>query len=274
MKIGTAVVPPALFGGLRWTAAGTILLAGLRLRHGSRLRIPWHLSGRILGVALLLITVNQVFMLYSLRVVGSGLAAVVNCALTPLSLLGFAIAMGQERLNRRIAVAMALGVAGVFVLFGPAALAGRLDGLVLLGALGIVAGTLVYSFGSVLARPLMRTVSTTLLAGLINLSGGLVLLVLSLLFEPGAWAAMDLNWGLTAWGTWLFLLGPAALMASTIFLMLVRDWGASKAGSYAFVSPIIAVLLGLFISGEPLHALDAVGMVLMLAGAWVALKRA
>ena len=72
---------------------------------------------------------------------------------------------------------------------------------------------------------------------------------------------------------WLFLLGPAALGASTIFLILVRDWGASKAGSFAFISPIIAVFEGLFVSGEALHAVDAVGMTLMLGAAWLALKK-
>ena len=55
--------------------------------------------------------------------------------------------------------------------------------------------------------------------------------------------------------------------------MLVRDWGASKAGSYAFVSPIVAVLLGLTLSGEALHPIDAIGMALMLIAAGVALRR-
>ena len=272
MKLGTAVVPPALFGGLRWSAAGLIMLTALRLR--GPLRLPWHLAGRIAIVAVLLITVNQLFMLYSLRLVGSGLASVISCALSPLSLLGFAVAMGQERLSRRSLAAMGLGVLGIFVLFGPAALAGRLDGLVLVGAAGIGVGTLVYSAASVLARPMMRTVSPLLLAAVVNLTGGLMLLAVSLAVEPGAWGALDLRWGVTAWGAWLFLVGPAALGASTVFFVLVRDWGASKTGSYAFVSPIVAVLLGLVVSGEALHPVDAVGMGLMLAAAWVALRRA
>ncbi len=272
MKLGTAVVPPALFGGLRWTSAGLILLAALRLR--GPIRLPWHMAGRIGVVAVLLITVNQLCMLYSLRLVGSGLAAVINCALSPLTLVGFAVAVGQERLTRRIAMAMGLGVFGIVMLFGPAALAGRLDGMVLVGAAGVTLGTLVYSAASVLARPLMRTVSPLLLAALVNLTGGVMLLVTSLTVEPGAWAALNLHWGLTAWLAWLFLVGPAALGASTIFFVLVRDWGAGKAGSYAFVSPIVAVLIGLFVSGEALHPIDAVGMALMLAAAWAALRRA
>lgn len=273
MKFGTVSVPPGLFAGLRWSAAGVLLLGFLWLKNG-RLLVPWHLFGRVLTASFLLITSNQLLMLYSLRVVGSGLGAVINCALTPLSLLAFAVAMRQERITPRITFAMALGVLGILLLFGPAAFSGRLDGLALLGALGIVIGTFTYSAGSVLTRPLMGSVSPYLLAGMINLSGGLSLLALSVAFEPGAIPALNLQWGASVWAAWLFLVLPASLGASTIFLILVRDWGASKAGSYAFVSPIVAVLLGLFISGEALHPVDAVGMVLMLVAAWVALRKA
>lgn len=271
MKAGTAVVPPALFAGLRWTTAGFVLLGWQWFSEG-QLRIPWQLSLRLLGVSVLLVSGNQVLTLYGLRYVGSGLGAVINCALSPLSLLGFAVAMHQERITKRIAFAMGLGVLGIFVLFGPAAMSGRLDGSVLLGAVGIVLGTLFYSAGSVLARPLMGTMSPVMLGAMMNVSGGLMLLAMSLAFEPGSLPALNLEWGVTAWGAWLFLVG-SALGASTIYLMLVRDWGASKAGSYAFVSPIVAVLLGLTLSGEALHPIDAIGMVLMLVAAGVALRR-
>eukprot|EP01037_Dinobryon_pediforme_P005715 gene5716-5778_t len=272
MKTGTAQVPPGLFSGLRWVTAGMVLLLIVRLQEGA-LRLPWHLARRIVPVAVLLISSNQLLMLYALRYVGSGLGAVINCALTPLSLLSFAVAMRQERITRRIVAAMALGVLGILMLFGPAALAGRLDGMVLLGALGIIIGTLTYSAGSVLARPLMGTVSPLLLAALFNIVGGGFLLAFSVVFEPGAMLALDLRWGWGPWLSWLFLVGPAAIGASTLFLVLVRDWGATKSGSYAFISPIIAVLLGLVISGEQLHPIDAVGMALMLGGAWVALRK-
>ncbi len=272
MKSGTAVVPPSMFAGLRWTAAGVILL-GLVWWQEGRVRIPWHQAGRVVAISVLLNASNQLLMLYGLRFVGSGLGAVINCSLTPLSLLGFAVALRQERITRRVAFAMVLGVVGIFVLFGPAALAGRLDGMALFGALLIVLGTLTYCGGSVMARPLTQSMSPYLLAGLINLLGGVELFGVSLLFEPGAVAALHLDWGWTAWMCWLFLLGPAALGASTIFLILVRDWGASKAGSFAFISPIIAVFEGLFVSGEALHAVDAVGMTLMLGAAWLALKK-
>ena len=76
MKSGTAIVPPGLFAGLRWTLAGAIMLGALRVR--GPLRLPWRMWKRILIVAVLLITVNQLLMMYSLRLVGSGLGAASN----------------------------------------------------------------------------------------------------------------------------------------------------------------------------------------------------
>jgi drug/metabolite transporter (DMT)-like permease len=169
---------------------------------------------------------------------------------------------------------MGLGVLGILLLFGPAAMAGRMDGGVLLGAFGILLGTLSYSAGSVLARPVMAAMPALQVAGIINLLGGLMCLAFSLAFEDGAWQALNLAWGWRPWVAWLWLVGPAALGASTMYLVLVRDWGVTKTGSYAFVSPIVAVVLGLLISNEALHPVDAIGMVLMLCGAAVALRRA
>ena len=56
-------------------------------------------------------------------------------------------------------------------------------------------------------------------------------------------------------------------------MRLVRDWGATQAGLYAFVSPAIAVAVGVFISGERVRATELLGMLIMLAATWFALSR-
>ncbi len=272
MKTGVAVVPPGIFSGLRWTTAGAVLLLW-RWSRGFPPRIKPRLAGRLILTSVLLVTFNAVILLYGLRYVGSGLASVVNSALTPISLLGFSVALGQERFSARQAGAIALGVAGILVLFGPAAMAGTLDGMTLLGTAGIIIACLSYSLGSVLSIPLMRSMPPTEMAGMSNFIGGLMLLVLSLIFEPGAWAAMSGNWGIAAWVSWLFLLLPGSLGATVVYFFLVRDWGASRTGTYAFISPVIAVILGIVVLGEQVHVNDAIGMALMLCAAGLVLRR-
>jgi drug/metabolite transporter (DMT)-like permease len=202
----------------------------------------------------------------------AGLASVISSALTPIALLLFAVSLGQERASARQIGAIALGVLGVFMLFGPAALAGRLDVWELLGASGVIIGCLCYCAGSVMTRPMMRTLEPVQLAGLTDLVGGLVLLISSLCFEPGAWESMRFNWGWPAFLAWLYLLGPGALMSTTMYFLLVRDWGASRPGTYAFISPVIAVIIGSSLFGEKLELENAFGMGLMLCGAFFALR--
>jgi drug/metabolite transporter (DMT)-like permease len=80
-------------------------------------------------------------------------------------------------------------------------------------------------------------------------------------------------WGWRAAIAWLYLLIPGSLLSTVIYFLLVRDWGASRTGTYAFVSPVVAVVIGTSLFGEKLDIGDVVGMVLMLAAAAIVLRR-
>jgi drug/metabolite transporter (DMT)-like permease len=271
MKIGISTVSPGIFAGLRWTLAGVVILL-FRAFRGQRVMPPPRLLPRLLFVSVVLITLNQITQLYGLKTITAGLAAVISSALTPIALLVFSVAAGQERFNARQLGAIAIGIAGVLMLFGPAAIAGTLDVWEVIGAAGVTIGVLCYTAGSVMTRPIMRTLEPVQLAGLTDLIGGLVLLVSALAVEPGAWESMRLHWGWPSFLAWLYLLVPGALMSTTMYFLLVRDWGASRPGTYAFISPVIAVVIGCSLFGEKLDWGDASGMTLMLGAAWLALR--
>jgi drug/metabolite transporter (DMT)-like permease len=273
MKIGIATVSPGVFAGLRWSLAGAIILAYRRFR-GERIMPPPRLFPRLIFVSVVLITLNQVIQLYGLKYITAGLAAVISSALTPIALLVFSVTAGQERFSPRQLGAIGVGVIGVVLLFGPSAVAGTLDVWEIIGAAGVTIGVLCYTAGSVMTRPIMRTLEPVQLAGLTDLIGGLVLLVSALAVEPGAWQSMHLHWGWPAFLAWLYLLVPGALMSTTMYFLLVRDWGASRPGTYAFISPVIAVAVGCGFFGEKLDWGDASGMTLMLGAAWLALRPA
>jgi drug/metabolite transporter (DMT)-like permease len=273
MKIGISTVSPGIFAGLRWTLAGVVILL-FRAFRGQRVMPPPRLLPRLVFVSVVLITLNQITQLYGLKTITAGLAAVISSALTPIALLVFSVAAGQERFNARQLGAIAIGIAGVLMLFGPAAIAGTLDVWEVIGAAGVTIGVLCYTAGSVMTRPIMRTLEPVQLAGLTDLIGGLVLLVSALAVEPGAWESMRLQWGWPSFLAWLYLLVPGALMSTTMYFLLVRDWGASRPGTYAFISPVVAVAVGCFFFEERLDWGEAVGMILMLGAAALALRPA
>lgn len=113
--------------------------------------------------------------------------------------------------------------------------------------------------------------SAGLVAGATTSIGGVVLLALSFCFEPKAVEALNGDWGLAAWGGWLFLVFFGSLVGYSVYMRLLRDIGASRAGTYSFVSPVIAVLLGVVILGETVSIVDVIGMTIMLSAAWLAM---
>lgn len=269
MKAGIAAVPPLVFAGTRFVVAGGVLVA-LCLARG--VPLPAARGGllRLAGVTLLMVTAPYGLLFWGMLFVPSGLSAVLDLAIMPVALLLIGALLGEERLDRRRTAAIVVGTLGLLVLFGPKAVgaaSGRSDELA--GAVAILASSVAYAWGSVLARPLLRRCRPEALAGMTMAWGGAALVVVAVGLEPGATAALRGEWGLQAWLGWLFLVLFGSLLAYTIYLGLLREWGPVRAGSYAFVSPVIAVLVGIGVLHEQVSPLDVLGMAAMLAGAWL-----
>jgi len=277
IKAGISAVPPVFFVGTRFTVAGAILLGVLRWQ-GPLERIARAHWPRLAAVTLLLIALTHAFMFWGAQFVSSGLAAILDLAFVPVALLATGALLGEERFSPARAAGVALGVTGILVLFGPQALAGDGPGkgagtaMWLAGGAAIVVAAFIAGFGAVLARPLLRVYPSVLVSGVITLAGGVVLSAGALALEPGATAALSGQWGGAAWASWGFLMLFGSVVAWPAYLRLVREWGPSRAGSFAFVSPAIAVLLGVLVFGEAVTATDALGMAVMLAGAWLTLR--
>lgn len=137
-------------------------------------------------------------------------------------------------------------------------------------AAAAVAAAVAYGLGSVLAKPMITRHGPWTVAAVSMVLGGLILILISLAFEPGAARALRGQWGLVAWLGWFFLVAFGSLIGFTTYLYLLTRWGASKAGSYAFVSPVIAVVAGMIVYDERVTAQDASGMLIMLVAAVIA----
>jgi drug/metabolite transporter (DMT)-like permease len=273
IKIGVTAVPPVLFAGTRFAAAGLLLLAWRALwgSGGSISPRDWPRFG---AAAFLMVTATYAPLFWAALYVPSGLAAVIDFAFIPIALMGFAILMGEETFDRARITAVGLGVTGIVCLFWSTLLGEQSGGWQeAAGAAAIVLSVAAYCFGSVLARPLLRTYPASLLAGASNLLGGAVLIAGATIFEADALAALADPWSVSVWLSWAFLVLFGSLGAYTMYLLLVRDWGPSRAGSYSFVSPAIAMLLGAVIFGERIGLQESVGIVILLGAAMLAVRK-
>jgi drug/metabolite transporter (DMT)-like permease len=269
MKFGVATVPPIFFGSTRFVVAGLVLLL-IALWRGETRRLDRREWGRLLLVQVLMVVLTYAPLYWAMRYVPSGLAAVLDLALMPVLLLGFGIALGEEHWSASRAVALGFGFAGLAVLFGPQIVAPA-DLIGLIGAGAVVFCAITYCLGSVIARPLTQTTSVAFLSGLTLLPGGVVLTLGALAFEPGALQAARFEWTAAAWGGWLFLVVFGSLVAFTIYMRLIAVWGPARAGSYAYVSPVIAVVIGVLALGEQVGLRDGAGMALLLVAAFCSL---
>jgi drug/metabolite transporter (DMT)-like permease len=270
MKVGVAVIPPVLFAALRFTTAGVLLLAW-RGAQGGRFAVHRGDWLRLLAASLFIITFCYAPLFWGIARVASGLAATVNLALVPVGLFLLGLAYGEERFSRRQVAALCVGFAGLALLFAPKIIADARAELA--GNVAIIAGTFSYCWGSILSRPLLRRYSSGLLAGLSTFIGGLALAVLSLLLEPGALGTLGALADPAVLTSFLFLVLFGSLAGYTIYLRLLRDWGAARVGMYAFVTPVVAVIAGVLFFGERFGLLELAGMAVLLIATSLALHR-
>ncbi|MFC3711158.1 DMT family transporter [Sphingoaurantiacus capsulatus] len=268
-KVGVAAVPPLLFGATRFVVAGLVLGGFLAARRQFALPARADLP-RLLVVSILLMTACYGLLFWGLQYVSSGLAGVLEMSLTPVALLAFALLLGDETFDLVRAGSIALGVVGILILFAPAATFS--GGMGIAGMAAVSGAAIVYGWGAVLSRPLMARYTSTWLAAFTMLVGGGLLLLISLLWEPRAVAMLTTPWPLPAIAGWLFLVIGGSLAGYTIYMHLLRVWGSSRSGTFAFPSSVIAVLVGHLAFGEEVTTTALVGMAILLAAAWLAIR--
>jgi drug/metabolite transporter (DMT)-like permease len=267
-KAGIGAVPPFFFGAARYVLVSAVLVFVVRdLRAVFAGRAP-----HLIVTGMLTVVGTYAGIYWGMQYVASGVSGVVNMSMNPVCLFGFAILRGQERPSWRHALALVLGVGGLVLLFsGKAEVTG--SSMELWGAASLVAGALAYCLGSVLSRPLLDQVTPLQLTAAQGLVGAVGLTVLSLAAEPVSGATVKALLAPAPLAGILFLVIAGTFVAYTIFLRLVRDWGAPRAGLYSFVSPVVALILGAAVFGEPLTWREITGAAIMLLGAGIAVAR-
>jgi drug/metabolite transporter (DMT)-like permease len=266
MKIASEAVPPIFLAAIRFLLAGLcysgfILVKGLPLRAEQ----PW----RVISASLLITTVSYSLLFWGVARAPTGISSIVNLALTPIFVILIAALYGQERITKRRVGAIGLGILGLVMLFSGRAGSAQDDAT--LGLAAVAAATLSYAWGGVISRPLMQAMHPITLAFWETSIGALGLIPLSLLVEGyDSSYFTGLMDGRALFGLSILVLG-GSLGGFSIYLWLVRDWGAFRAGLYSFVSPVVAVAVGVVFANEAFGWPEALGMGVMLGATALAL---
>lgn len=274
VKIASAHVPPIFLAAARFTIAGLLMMAWAGR---GAFKVPASAWPRLIATALLVNTGNYTLLFWGTAHAPSGLAAIVNMATIPVYTLLASRVIEGHRISGSRLLAIGLGTVGLGFLFAARAMRGLSaasgDALEIWGLAAVALGTLLYCVGAVLTRPIAAAMPTLTLAAWQTVIGAIGLIAISAMLEP---VSVDHLRALAQWPTApavAVLVFGGSLVGFTIYLRLLRDWGAFRAGLYAFVSPVIAVGAGVVVLSEPFGPAEAVGALLMFAAAAIALRR-
>lgn len=251
IRIGVESWPPMMMAGLRFLLAGVVLLAFLLLRGDKLPSLRATRNAAIIGV-LLLAMGNGAVTVAEHQHVPSGLAAVM-VATVPLFAMCFSRLFGiQTRWIEWLGIGV--GLVGIVLLNSGGHMAGNPW-----AALMILTGSLTWAFGSVWGSRI--ELPRGMMAGAIEmLSAGIVLLIASRLSGEHLTAAPPLS-GILALG-YLSLFG--SIIAINAYMFLIRNVTPAIATSYAYVNPVVAVLLGITFAGESLSAREWISLAIIV----------
>lgn len=254
IRYAVVSVPPLLAVGARFAVAGLLLAAVTTLVRG---RGGWRMSGvqartAVVSGVLLTLGGNGLVTIGEQRI-PSGVAALI-IACVPLWLVIMRAALG-DRPGWPTVVGVGLGVVGVGALFLPG---GGASGHTDTGyALVTVAASLSWAAGSLLAVRRPVPPDAMALASVQMLSGG----VIALIWSVAAGELRGFHLGAVTPASWWalgYLLLVGSFLAYPVYLYLLRTAPVSLVSTYAFVNPVVAVLLGVAVAGEQLTAGEAV----------------
>lgn len=263
IRYAVEAMPPFLMASARWIVAGVILYAWRRAAGDPEpTRRNW-LAASVVGVALIL--GGNGLVSWAEIWVPSSLAALI-IAIAP---LWFALLVWRRdgaAPAPRVWAGILLGLAGVAVLFGPA-VSESLGGspALLVGSLAIIGATISWAMGSVYSKKAALPKSVLLGASMQMIAGSVALAIVGA--ATGELQAVDVGAiGARAWVSLGFLTVFGSIVAYSAYVWLLREVRAELVSTYAFVNPIVAVILGVAFAGEPFGLGTLVASALIVVG--------
>ena len=266
IKVGVTELPPFLFGGLRFATAGVLLL-GVALALGDKLprRGDWR---TLVIVGLLLLAGGNAFVVWSEQYVGSGIASifVVTVAMWT-ALFDALIPGGSSELNWRVIAGLLLGFFGTLLLIG--ATPAEILAADKRGPIALTIASASWSLGTVYAKRHPTKASPYMGAAFqMIVGGGAVALVGTFLGEWSSWHLTTRGIGAIAY---LVIFG--SILGYSAYSYALRHASATIVGTYAYVNPVIAVLLGWLLLHEVVTSRTFIAMAMILgAVVWIQLS--
>jgi drug/metabolite transporter (DMT)-like permease len=260
IRVGVREVPPLILAAMRFFVAGVVLY-GWMIARGERSPSgrEWR-SACLLGIVIFVLDYGLLF--WAEQRVPSGIAAVMLATIPVFMALSEIIFLRTQTLTIRLVLALLIGIGGVAVLMSRSL---NLGGAPIdkMGAVALIFASISWSVASALTRKLTLPASKVMSSGAQMLAGGVFLAVTAAAlgefrnFHP--WSVSR-----EVWFALLYLIVAGSIVGFTAYVWLIHHESPTKVGTYAYVNPIVAVLVGYFLGGEALSMRTILGSLFVL----------
>lgn len=260
IRVGVREMPPLLMAGMRFLVAGVALYTWMRVR-GTHSPTPRQWGAAAL-IALPIFVLDYGLLFWAEQRVPSGIAAVMLATIPAFMALSEIAILRTQALTLRLGGALLIGLAGVAVLVSHTVKLGE-QPIDRRGAVALLIAAISWSVASILVKRLPLPEAKAMSSGAQMLAGGVLLIVAA--GAAGEFRRFDAA-AVTgrAWFALAYLIVAGSIVAYTAYVWLLHHESPTKVGTYAYVNPAVAVLVGYFLGGETVGPRTIAGTLLVL----------
>jgi drug/metabolite transporter (DMT)-like permease len=260
IRVGVHAVPPLLFASMRFFVAGFLLFGWMRLSGTpSPSRREW-LAASLLAICIFVLDYGLLF--WAEQRVPSGIAAVMLATIPVFMALSEILILRTQRLTVRLALALLVGIGGVSVLVSRSLSLGEAP-IDPAGAVALVIAAISWSVASALSRKVPLPSSKAMSSAAQMVAGGLMLALAAAMF--GEFRGFQIqSVPRNVWFALAYLIVAGSIIGFTAYVWLIHHQSPTKVGTYAYVNPVVAVIVGYYLGGETVGPRTLLGTLLVL----------
>ncbi len=260
IRVGVREIPPFLMAAIRFLLAGLLLLLWLVIKKTTLPTTRQWASATLL--ASLIFVCDYGLLFWAEQKVPSGIAAVMLATIPVFMSLSEIAFLGTQKLTVRLTMALLAGIAGVLVLVSHSLGLGE-QPIATSGAIALLIASFTWSIASALSRKLPLPESKAMSSAAQMLSGGIMLTITAaLLGEFHGFHAQAVS--RQAWLALAYLIVAGSIVGFTAYVWLLHHESPTRVGTYAYVNPVVAVIVGYFFGGEAIGPRTMLGTLLVL----------
>jgi drug/metabolite transporter (DMT)-like permease len=260
IKLGLEDLPPLTFAGIRFVIACTVLVVIIRFRRLElpRTRSDWMLLG-ITGI--LSFSLNYGLVFWGEQYISSGLAALLQATLPAFGLVIAHFYLPGERMTWAKIAGVVFGVVGVGIVFSNQL--GLAGGKALAGSIALVLSSFCAAYSNVLVKARGKNLNPAILAAGQMFFGMIPLLIIGIPLEG---SPLSFHWTPMAVVAMLYLALVGSVLAFLLYYWLVHNMDVTKSMLIALVTPVVAVILGMFALREEMTWRTLAGGAMIISG--------